>query len=244
MESYKHFSTIYDALMMEDIDYPKIAAFILDQRTRRRRYLDLGCGTGTLSLLIGKHFKETYLVDLSPEMLTVAEEKFREKSLSFRAFAISMEEIDFKESFDLITSSIDALNYLVHEEDILRVFQKVYTHLEEDGTFIFDIQSPYKIREIIGNNDYVYTSEDLAYTWENYFVEEDDVVEMTLNFFVKTGDYYERFEEFHEERAYEPDVLQSLLRTVGFQYVHQVDDYSAHTTTDHSERITFIVRKR
>src|SRR5690554_1939125 len=198
MESYRDFSRIYDMLIQEDICYKDIASYILACSEGRNRYLDLGCGTGTLSLLIGKNFKDSYLVDLSPDMLTEAVSKFTDAGISHKAFALSMEDIHFQEKFDLVTSSIDALNYLLEEEQVQEVFYKVYKHLTEDGVFIFDIHSPYKIKEILGNNDFVYTTDSLVYTWENFL--EEDIVEMSLNFFVKQGNLYERIEEFHMER--------------------------------------------
>lgn len=242
MESYRDFSRIYDMLIQEDICYEDIASFILACSEGRNRYLDLGCGTGTLSLLIGKNFKDSYLVDLSPDMLTEAVSKFTDTGISHKAFALSMEDIHFQEKFDLITSSIDALNYLLEEEQVQEVFYKVYEHLTENGVFIFDIQSPYKIREILGNNDFVYTTDSLVYTWENFL--EEDIVEMSLNFFVKQGNLYERIEEFHMERAYEPETLTTMLSKAGFQSLEIYDNYSKNKPVHDTERLTIIARKR
>ena len=242
MESYLGFSEIYDELIGEDIDYRRIASFILSETAQRNLYLDLGCGTGTLSLIVGEHFRETYLVDLSSDMLTLAVDKFTEGNVPHKAFALSMSEISFPVKFSLITSSIDAINYILEEEEVQSLFTKVYEHLEEDGVFIFDVNSAYKIREILGSRDYVYTREDLAYTWENYY--EDDIVEMALNFFIKRGDLYERIEEIHEERAYEVETLVGMLEKAGFKEIIICEDYSGNSITDVSERITFIVRKR
>lgn len=242
MESYRDFSRIYDMLIQEDIAYEEIASYILSLTSGRDLYLDLGCGTGTLSALIGRHFKASYLVDLSPDMLTEAVSKFTDQGIPYQAFALSMDEIEFKKEFSLITSTIDALNYLLEEEEVQEVFHKVYHHLAEDGVFVFDVQSPYKIKEILGNNDFLYTTEDLVYTWENYL--EKDIVEMTLNFFVRKGDLYERLEEFHEERAYEPDLLVSMLQQAGFQKIELYDSYTNNRPVPETERITMIARKR
>lgn len=242
MDSYLGFSKIYDELINEDISYERIAEFILQETEGRDRYLDLGCGTGNLSSLLGKNFRETFLVDLSPDMLTEAEDKFTELKIPHRSFALSMNEISFHERFSLITSSIDAVNYLLDEEDVEELFRKVYDHLEEDGVFIFDVNSAYKIREILGSNDYVLTRDDLVYTWENYY--EDDVVEMSLNFFIKKGELYERIEEIHEERAYEADRLIEMLENAGFNKIILCDDYTKKPVHELTERITFIVRKR
>lgn len=242
MESYRGFSSLYDELIHEDIDYEKMASYILQHSSGRKSYLDLGCGTGNLSLLLGRLFRETHLVDLSPEMLTLAEDKFTEAKVPHQAFALSMAEIAFGQTYDLITSSLDALNYVLDIEEVEEIFRRVYDHLEEDGVFIFDLNSPYKLREILGFQDYVYTREDLVYTWENYL--EEDIVEMTLNFFIPRGKLYERVEEFHEERIYEPHIIETLLRQTGFTQVRMTEDYTEDPLTETSERITFTVRKR
>lgn len=242
MDSYLGFSKIYDELISEDISYEKIAEFIIREASGRNRYLDLGCGTGNLSSILGKHFRETFLVDLSPDMLTIAEDKFSALKIPHQSFAVSMNEISFQKKFDLITSSIDAINYILDEEDVMELFNRVFEHLEDNGVFIFDVNSPYKIREILGNNDYVLTREDLVYTWENYY--EDDVVEMSLNFFIKKGEHYERIEETHEERAYEAEHLADMLKIAGFRNIILSDDYTDEPLHEQTERITFIVRKR
>ena len=242
MESYRDFSRIYDMLIQEDICYEDIASFILEYTENKNRYLDLGCGTGTLSMLIARHFQETYLVDLSSDMLTEAVSKFTEAGLHHKAYALSMEEIDFRKEFDLVTSSIDALNYLLEEDQVQEVFNKVFDHLTPDGVFIFDVQSPYKIKEILGNHDFVYTTEDLVYTWENFL--DDDTVEMSLNFFIQNGDLYERIEEFHMERAYESGLLVSMLNSAGFKSIELYDNYSKNKPMQTTERWTIIARKR
>ncbi|WP_312652970.1 class I SAM-dependent methyltransferase [Proteiniclasticum sp.] len=242
MDNYLGFSKIYDELISEDISYEKIARFIRREVNGTNRYLDLGCGTGSLSSILGRDFRETFLVDLSPDMLTMAEDKFNVLKIPHRSFALSMNEISFQQKFDLITSSIDAVNYILDEEDMKELFKRVYTHLEDGGVFIFDVNSPYKIREILGSNDYVLTRDDLVYTWENYY--EDDVVEMSLNFFIRKGKLYERIEEIHEERAYETETLIEMLEHAGFENIILCDDYTENPVHERTERITFIVRKR
>lgn len=241
MESYLGFSAVYDKLIKEDINYEEIAEFILNEAKDRKNYLDLGCGTGNLSSIIGKHFKETYLVDLSPDMLTQAEDKFNELGIRHQLFAISMSDFSFDQTFSLITSSIDALNYLLTDEEIQSFFTHVYEHLEEDGVFIFDINSAYKLEQILGNNNFVYTEDDLVYTWENYL--EDDIVEMYLNFFIKAGELYERVEEVHYEKVYRLEEILFQLEKAGFKEIKLSDSYGQGEILDETERITFTVRK-
>lgn len=242
MESYHQFSQIYDELIREDIDYQKMADFIKSYIPKNSYYLDLGTGTGNLAVLISPIFKETYLVDLSTDMLTMASSKFQEKSIPHQAFAVSMIDINFPVKFDLITSSTDSINYLIQEDEVKNLFKKVYNHLKQNGVFIFDLNSPYKIKEILGNNDYIYNGEDLLYTWQNTL--DGDVVEMDLNFFVRNQNYYERFEEMHYERSYELGEIRDWLKEANLELVSVHPGYEEGPILTNTERFVFIARKR
>lgn len=119
--------------------------------------------------------------------------------------------INFESKFNLITSVLDSTNYITEDDDLIRYFEKVYEHLKDEGLFIFDINSCYKLSNILGNNIYTYSSEDIFYTWENSF--EDNILSMFLTFFVKQkNDLYERFEEEHFERAYDETYIEQALK--------------------------------
>ena len=153
-----------------------------------------------------------------------------------------MTEFQLNRKFDLITSVLDSTNYLTEDGDLYNYLTKVYEHSNDDGIFIFDINSYYKLSEILGNNIYTYNSEDLFYVWENIF--EDGIVEMNLTFFVKEGDMYTRFEEIHEERAYKEEEIEEALHKIGFEVLEKNDGYSNKFVLEDTERIVYIVRKK
>lgn len=242
MESYSGFSKLYDKLIMEDVDYDAFASFILSMKQKGGSYLDAACGTGNISLRIAPYFKDTTLIDLSEDMLTLAVKKLDSLSISTRAFNIPMEDMQFDESFSLITSVLDSVNYLVEDGQAEKFFKAAYDHLEEEGLLVFDINSSYKLTEILGDNDYVYTSDDIVYTWENSI--EDGIVEMYLNFFVREGSLYERVEELHHEKVFSEQELIDILHRIGFEDIETWDSYSDKRPDDVTERITFTAWKR
>ncbi len=242
MESYGEFSKIYDELINEDINYKEMADFIRSHTSSFSYYLDLGAGTGNLSAILGSYFKETYLVDLSPEMLTLASDKFEIKEIPYKSFAIGMTQIHFPKRFSLITSSMDSINYLLEEEEVKVLFHKVSQHLDQDGVFIFDLNSPYKIKTILGDNDYIYNGEDLVYTWQNTL--DNDVVEMELNFFIRKDHLYERVEEIHRERAYDMDKITAWLHEADLELDSISPGYLEGPILKNTERFVFIARKR
>ena len=233
--AYGEFAKIYDELINEDINYDEMVDCILricnENNIEFNDYLDIACGTGNVTVRIAKHFKNIYGVDLSEDMLREAFDKLKSERIKGKIICQDMTELSLNRKFDLITSVLDSTNY----------FKGVYEHLKDDGLFIFDVNSYYKLSEILGNNIYTYSEEDVFYTWENVF--EDDLLSMFLTFFVKKGELYERFEEEHLERAYKESQLESILEELDFKVINKFDGYSNDNVQANSERIVYVVKK-
>lgn len=245
MSSYNKMAKVYDELINEDINYKDIADFLLKIAKRENiefnNYLDLACGTGNVGIHVAKEFKENYFVDLSVDMLSEAEVKLRENKVKGKIICQDMCELNLNKSFDLISCVLDSTNYILDDEDLKDYFKSVYNHLNDNGVFVFDINSYYKLSEILGNNIYTYNSEDIFYAWENIF--EDEIVEMDLTFFVREGTVYERFNEIHEERAYTEELIESIFKEVGFKMISKNDGYSDKEVEEKTERILYILKK-
>ena len=244
--AYKEFANIYDELIYEDIDYDEISEKIIslsnENNIEFEDYLDLACGTGNVGVRVGKYFKNMYAVDLSNDMLNIAFEKFKQNKIKAKVICQDMSELSLNHKFNLITSVLDSTNYITEEEDLFNYFKRVYDHLKDDGLFIFDINSYYKLSEIMGNNIYTYSSEDVFYTWENTF--EDNILNMFLTFFVKNeNNLYERFEEEHFEKAYQEKDIEDILNEIGFNILGKFCGYSDLKSDNNSERILYVLRK-
>ncbi|OCB00004.1 class I SAM-dependent DNA methyltransferase [Clostridium beijerinckii] len=244
--AYKEFANIYDELIYEDINYDKVADKIInicrENNLKFEDYLDLACGTGNVSINVAKYFKTVYAVDLSDDMLNVAFDKFKKNKIKAKVICQDMCELSLNKRFDLITSVLDSTNYITEDEDLLDYFSSVYEHLKENGIFIFDINSYYKLSTVLGNNIYTYSSEEIFYTWENSF--EDDVLNMFLTFFVKNeNELYKKFEEEHFERAYEESYIENILKKCNFRIINKFSGYSDEEVNENSERILYIVSK-
>lgn len=245
MECYKNLSYLYDELIYDDINYKEISGFILEKyqkySTNKSLYLDLACGTGNVSVYLAKEFKEVFLVDISEEMLMEASNKLRKEKISFKILLQDMTQLNLNRKFDLITCVLDSTNYILDKSDLRNYFKSVYDHLNNEAIFVFDINSAYKIKEVLGNNTYTYNTDDIFYTWENSL--ENNIVEMDLTFFVKEGDLFRRFEEFHRERAYEQQEIEIILNELGFKILEKYDGYDNKLVSEQSERIVYIVTK-
>ena len=243
--AYGEFAKIYDDLINEDINYDNMVSRIIEicneHNIECKDYLDVACGTGNVTVRLAKHFKDIYAVDLSEDMLREAFNKLKENRIKGKIICQDMTEMQLNRKFDLITSVLDSTNYITDEDDLKKYFSSVKEHLKDDGIFIFDVNSYYKLSEILGNNIYTYSEEDVFYTWENVF--EDDMVSMFLTFFVKQGELYERFEEEHFERAYKEEELESALSNCGLKVINKFDGYSNNKVQANSERIVYVVKK-
>ena len=244
--AYGEFANIYDELIYEDINYDKVAEKIIELSTENKisfeDYLDLACGTGNVAIKVAKYFKNTYAVDLSDDMLNIAFDKFKKNKIKAKVICQDMCELRLNKTFNLITSVLDSTNYITEDEDLLQYFRNVYEHLKEDGLFIFDINSYYKLSTVLGNNIYTYSSDEIFYTWENSF--EEEVLNMFLTFFVKQDNgLYEKFEEEHFERAYTEENIEQVLEKCGFKFLKKFEGYSEKEVGENSERILYVVGK-
>lgn len=245
MRAYNKIAEVYDRLIYEDIDYVAWSKFILDKygdiNSEKDDYLDLGCGTGNLAINIAPFFHNTWCVDLSDEMLILAENKFRSKKKKAKFVRQDMKELNLNRKFNLITCSLDCINYLTEDGDLLKFFKCIRNHLKDQGLLVFDINSQYKLENVLGNNIYTYNEEDVVYIWENTL--EENILEMNLTFFIKEGKFYERFDEMHQERIYSEDEIEEAIKEADLSVVSKLDNYTDRAVTATTERITYFIRK-
>ena len=240
---YDDFALLYDELMV-DIDYKDwylyIESIFNEFNKGPEKILEMACGTGNLSYYLAKNKYDLTCFDLSSEMLSIAYNKlsgFKNVKL------LNQNMVDFciNKKFDAIVSICDSINYITDKDDLLLTFKNARKHLNDDGIFVFDINSYYKLKNIIGNNTFVEDREDIFYVWQNYFDEENSIAEFYLTFFVSQEDEnYIRFDEEHFERAYKLEEIKRLLEEASFREIHCYDGFSFVKPNDKSERITFV----
>src|SRR5699024_2477460 len=173
--------------------------------------LEMACGTGNLSYFFGEKGYKLTCFDLSSEMLSVAYKKLN-LFKNIRILNQDMIDFNFNEKFDAVIAACDSINYIIDEKDLLSVFNNVYKHLKADGIFIFDINSVYKLKNIIGNNIFAEDQEDIFYTWQNFYNNNTNICNFYLTFFYSNdGINYRRADEFHKQKAYQKEYIKKLL---------------------------------
>jgi ubiquinone/menaquinone biosynthesis C-methylase UbiE len=248
--SYGEFAEYYD-LLMQDAPYDRWMAFFEQAMARYglqpRHVADLGCGTGTIALLLHEKGYKVTGIDLSEEMLAVAQSKLEQPSPRLRFLCQDLRELQLPETVDVAVSFCDSFNYLTKEADIQTAFRRVKNALRQGGMFLFDLHSPYKLREKLGNNVFYELGEEVCYLWQSRFDPSRTTVEYDITFFARVGDVkgeelYRRFQEVHVQRAYETEQVRNWLLEAGFQTVEVYADFAWDVPKDTSERLFFVAR--
>lgn len=247
---YRTLSEVYD-LLMEDVNYSDWADY-LDGLLREndcpgKRILDLGCGTGSITIPLAKKGYILTGVDISNEMLKKAEEKARLEqcgNILWHAMDITEPDLDW-ESYDGIIATFDVVNHLTDEMDVQMLFQEAGMLLADNGLFIFDIQTPYRLEHIQGNQTYVYHNDDLDYIWENHYDKSSQICYMDLTFFLKETDgLFRRMTEQQEERSYRPELLEMWLEISGFELVAVYGELTKDPLQPEDLRAVIVARRK
>lgn len=246
--SYGVFSEFYDALTA-NVSYDKVSQVLGSLLTRygksRGLLLDLACGTGSVSVRLAKKGYEVIGVDLSPEMLSEAQNKAYSAGQNILFLCQDMTALDLYGTVDAAVCTLDGLCHLPDEESVQAALQKVSLFMNPGGVFLFDVNSVYKHRAVLGNNTFVYDTDDVYCVWQNTLLPDGVTVQMDLDFFEPVsdeGDYVRQSERF-TERAYPRETLEAMLKKAGFTVLDVFDGYSGKPAHDTSERLLFAVRK-
>lgn len=212
MESYTDFAYIYDNLIGQD--YEKWADYIEEifkiNNKAPKLVLDLGCGTGSITNILAKRGYDMIGIDMSVDMLNIAREKAMEQELDVLYLCQDIREFELYGTVDAIICTLDVLNYITEPEELEQVFALVKNYLNPDGIFIFDINTEYKLKNVLGNNTFVNEENGVFYTWENEYA--NNISNQYLTFFVEDENgTYQRFDETHIQRAYEIDEIREML---------------------------------
>ncbi|MBM4762362.1 class I SAM-dependent methyltransferase [Bacillus sp. B15-48] len=247
--TYQKFAYLYDTLMV-DVPYDGWVNWVIDRSKKYEvsgsRLMDLACGTGELSIRLAKAGFQVTGIDLSEDMLAVAQAKTEEEGLEIPYYHQDMTELTGLSEFDVVGIFCDSLNYISEEVDVKKTFAKVYQHLSPGGLFLFDVHSIYKMDVIFQSSPFTYNDEEIAYIWDCFSGESPHSVEHELTFFVydeMTGQY-DRVDEHHLQRTFEPTMYKIWLENAGFELLELTADFLPTLPSDDSERIMFVARKK
>lgn len=234
--SYETFAYYYDSLMDPQF-YDDYESFILRQ-CEFDNVLELGCGTGEIAIRLAKLNKDVFATDLSSDMLEVAKQKAMYENVNLRLQRVDMTDFSTSYQVDLVLCLCDSLNYLLNPDDILLAFSNVYHSLKNDGTFIFDVNSLYKMNVILKDYHEFDKDDEFVFDWnvellDDGYVHHHVYIEDKVNGDIVNEDHY--------QKTYCVSQYIYWLNDVGFKNIEYYSDFNEYY--QNCERVIFVCRK-
>ena len=248
MDCYQDFAYVYDTFMDQtpyEVWTNRILASLHEFHMNEGILLDLGCGTGNLTSRLAAKGYEMIGVDLSYDMLNVARERAASQQQDILFLCQDMREFELYGTVQAVVSVCDSINYILEEEELCEVFRLVNNYLDPQGIFIFDFNTVYKYKEVIGNRVIAENRDSCSFIWENYFDETRQVNEYDLTLFISDDEiHYEKVVETHYQKGYTIEQIKRLLAESGLEFMQAIDADTNEEITEVSERIYCIAREK
>lgn len=246
MSGYGEFADVYD-LLTENVPYDEIADYynsvIGNFGAPGKLLLDMGCGTGNLTLRLAEMGYDVIASDASAEMLTIASSKPNSGNVQF--ICQSMTDTDLYGAVDVAVSTLDSINHLDSAEDIAECFRRTAENMNVGGLFLFDVNTIYKHRHILADNTFIYDVDGVYCAWSNTYDPEDDSVSIELDLFYENEDgSYDRGYESFCEIALPQEDISAMLTNAGFEVLIVYEYLTTAAPTDESEKLMFVARKK
>lgn len=245
MDAYHALAASYDRLT-NDVDYGATVDFYLEILKREgvqpRTVLDLACGTGSVTEILARKGYNVTGVDMSEEMLTQALSKVMDLEPVPRFLCQKLQELNLPRGFDLAVCALDSLDYITDPEDCAEAIRRVYKYLNPGGVFIFDVNTPEKLRAMDGQV-WLDEDDDVYCVWRGEFDEETNICSYGMDLFQRRGDVWTRSFEEHREYAYSREQLTGCLKSAGFTHIEVYADRLFEAPREGEQRIYFKARK-
>lgn len=245
MSSYHTFAAYYDRLTQE-VDYPRRAAYF-DQLIRQYLtvdestiLLDLACGTGSLSVEFAQLGYDVIGVDASYDMLSEAQQKPSVRPVLY--LCQPLQKLDLFGTVDVAVCALDSLNHITNPRELERALGRVSLFTIPGGLLLFDVNTPYKHREVLGNHTFVYDLDDLYCVWQNT-TDQQLLTEISLDFFVRQQGVYHRESEHFFERCYPQEQLEEMLERTGYQLLAVYGADTQRPLEENDQRAVYLARK-
>jgi len=183
-------------------------------------------------------------VDLSPDMLFEASQKARKCGAMIPFVKQDMRLLHLHRQMDAVLATNDGVNYLPGKDEIKEFFAAAYASLRPGGALLFDLSTPYKLENILGNNFIGDETEDIAYLWQNRLNRVHGYVELNLAIFVHQQDEtYLRIGESQKQYIHEQNTIVTALQETGFEDVRIFGDKKLAAPTRTETRWFFSARR-
>ena len=244
--SYNSFASVYDELTF-NVDYKKRAEYV---QAILGRYgindgllLDLACGTGSMAVEFSKMGYEVIATDASADMLMEAQNKAYDNEQSIMFLCQRMEETDLYGTVRAVVCALDSINHLPDASAMAQTFSVLRNFIDDGGIMVFDVNTPYKHQNVLGNNTFVYDEKNVFLVWQNHLMQDNKTVNINLDFFCKDGELYERFNENFNEIAFTDEEITSAVESAGFRVLERFAEMTDSAPCEETERVYYVIRR-
>lgn len=246
MEAYSVFAQYYDALT-GNVGYAGQADYFLELMKRLEHEpgltLDLACGTGSLTLELFRRGIDVYGVDASVEMLSEARAKCADAGADILFLRQKMQQLDLYGTVDTVLCTLDSLNHLHSEKEVQKTFDRVSLFMNPGGWFLFDMNTPFKHEQVLGDNVFVYDTDEVYCVWQNSYSALECKVDIQLDFFQQEEGAYFRSSEHFSERAYPMEKVLAMLERSGFGNCKAYGELTFDPPNETDQRIVYAAQK-
>ena len=245
MDAYKELAASYDR-RTNDVDYAAVVDFyfqILEKEgLRPRTAVDLACGTGSVALLLAQRGIRTVGVDMSEDMLTAAQQKAADLEQPPLFVCQKLQQFRLPRGVDLAVCALDSLDYITEPAECALAIRRIYQSLNPGGCFIFDVNTPEKLRAMDGQV-FLDEDDDVYCVWRGEFDDKTNICSYGMDLFQRRGEVWVRSFEEHREYAYSASQLTDYLKAAGFRNIRVYADRSFAPPAPGEQRIYIKARK-
>ena len=248
---FNNYAEIYDALY--DDRYYTQEADLIDNISKTHfsskvNILDLGCGTGKHSIELSKRGHSVTGVDISPDMLAIAQLNLEKESKVKCNFLLGdIRLIKIGKKFDIVILMFHVINLLLKTQEVESLINEVYSSLNKDGILIFDCWNgdliddksfsrrmkkfEHKGQEYSRITNYTHLSLDRKVKVEFQFINDSNPV-----------DDLSRYNENHEVRYFLRSEIAIFMESK-FEIVTNISSSTFESSTEADQSVIYICKK-
>ncbi len=245
MNAYNALAHSYDRLT-NDVDYEAVVEFYMQILNKEgchpKTAVDLACGTGSVTLILAERGLQVTGVDMSEEMLIVASQKAADLENPPQFVLQKLQNLHLLKGVDLAVCALDSMDYILDPHECAQAIKRVYKALNPGGVFIFDVNTPEKLKAMDGQI-FLDEDDDVYCVWRGSFDEQTNICSYAMDLFQRQGSKWLRSFEEHEEYAYSSEQLTTFLRGAGFTGIEVFGDRKLDDPVCGEQRIYIKARK-
>jgi SAM-dependent methyltransferase len=238
----------YDRLNGADYTaYAEYVQRVLDKygKGEKELVLDLGCGTGSLTLALAELGYDMIGADISPEMLTVALDRAYDAGKSILYLNQDMRSFELYGTVDCIVCALDGINYLKKRDDVIKCFKLVRNYLNPGALFLFDVNSEYRFENVFAKRDFFLEDGDVYLGWKNDYRKKTRECDFYLTLFVKNeSGSFDKFEEMQTEKLWTDTEIEQMIAESGLEIIDVYSGFDMKKAKKEDEKRFYVVRCR